>query len=95
MHGEAKASPDSPTPTGLKYICASKGCAQEKEVGTTIKIILARPVQIAQLYYTHSGRSREVPGFPWNPPFSTTSSHKGSAAEAVTALQQKLCKLAS
>ena len=35
-----------------------------------------------------SGGSREVPGFPWNPPFSkkklTTSSHNGSAAEAVT-----------
>ena len=34
-----------------------------------------------------SGGSKEVPGFPWNPPFSkklTTSSHNGSAAEVVT-----------
>ena len=37
--------------------------------------------------YPCSGGSREVPGFPWNPPFSkklTTSSHNGSAAEVVT-----------
>ena len=91
MH-EAHAQTVGTTPIFLSHVCmkhthsgyhtyfslARMHEAHTQTVGTT-------PIFLSRVYI--SGGSREVPGFPWNPPFSkklTTSSYNGSAAEAVT-----------